>query len=45
MRPLDYHDQDGAARAVFLNPESADSIESAEGSGWVRKHEGQTRLL
>jgi len=31
--------------AVFLNPESPDSFESAEGSGWVRKHHGQASLL
>jgi len=27
-----------SSKAVFLNPESPDSFESAEGSGWVRKH-------
>jgi len=26
------------SRTVFLNPESPDLFESAEGSGWVRKH-------
>jgi len=28
-------------KAVFLNHESADSFGSAEGFGWVRKHQGK----
>jgi len=27
-----------SSKAMFLNPKSPDSFESAEGSGWVRKH-------
>jgi len=30
---------------VFLNPDSVDPNESAEGSGWVCKHQGQASLL
>ena len=43
LRSLLFRQPDGVncvVRTVFLNPESADSNESTEDSGWVRKHRG-----